>query len=262
MHKVSKRQDDPGSANKTFNLKSILKHSGAVSIPLVDKLLETTRIDALDAETNQTILEYACRTSEVSLAKYCQRKGAVLTELTHTGESIVNIATARKCYELMEFLFIYGVPVNYADARGRTAIHTAAFNKDVDAICRLVELGADVNARDLEGKTPIHLATIEGHTSTIELLLELGGRLNEADNKGFTAVAHAEVNDRFKLMDRLIALGGQGHRLSVDHKEKPRKFGVDTAALRTARGAKLGELPAYPLASSIPGFLDRLGKYM
>ena len=255
-------QTSPVSQKKevTFSLRSIRKPSGMVSIELVNKLLETTVIDACDIENNHTLLEHACRTSEVSLAKFCFRKGAVLTALTSSGESAVNLATANKCYELMEFLFVYGVPVNFSDAKGRTALHVAASNKDVDAICRLLELGADINARDNDGRTPLHLATIQGHRPTVELLLELGGRLNEADRKGFTAVAHAEVNDHFTLMDRLIALGGQGHRLD-DHKEAPKKFGLDESTLKTVRGASLGRISAFPVSSRLPGFLDRLGKY-
>ena len=257
---VFKTSRESKAKQATFSLKSIRKPSGVVSIELVNKLLETTRIDACDIENNHTLLEHACRTSEVSLAKFCFRKGAVLTALTSTGESPVNIATANKCYDLMEFLLVYGVPVNYGDAKGRTALHTAASNKDVDAICRLVELGADINARDVDGRTPLHVATIQGHRQTVELLLELGARLNEADKKGFTAVAHAEVNDHFTLMDRLIALGGHGHRLD-DHKDTPKKYGVDESTLKSVRGAGLGQISAFPLTSTIPGFLERLGKY-
>jgi len=261
--RVSTKSKEAESQGKeiTFSLRTILKPTGGVSMQAVDKLLETTRLDALDTEHHQTLMEYACRTSDISLAKYCYRKGAVLTDLTATGESIVNIVTANKCYELMEFLLVYGIPINFGDGKGRTPLHTAAYHRDVDAICRLVELGADVNARDLDGRTPIHIATIEGHKDTIELLLELGGRLNEADNKGFTAVAHAELNDHFKLMDRLSALGGQGYKLAVEQRDHTRKYGVNESTLKTSQGVKLGQIGGYPLHSSIPSFLNRLGKY-
>ncbi len=48
----------------------------------------------------------------------------------------------------MEFLHTYGVKVNSADAKGRTALHVAAANDDVDGVCRLMEWGADVNIKD------------------------------------------------------------------------------------------------------------------
>ena len=50
--------------------------------------------------------------------------------------------------DLMEFLHTYGVKVNSADAKGRTALHVAAANDDVDGVCRLMEWGADVNIKD------------------------------------------------------------------------------------------------------------------
>ena len=43
---------------------------------------------------------------------------------------------------------VSALEVNSADAKGRTALHVAAANDDVDGVCRLVEWGADVNIKD------------------------------------------------------------------------------------------------------------------
>jgi ankyrin repeat protein len=252
LHSDHARKSNKGG---TFSLDNIRGPSGIVSLESVSKFFNQSSIDTVDSESGQTLLEYACRTSEVSLAKYCFRKGAVLTNLTATGESLVNIVIENKRYDLMEFLLIYGIPVNFGDSSGRTALHTAAIRRDVEAICRIVELGADINVRDKSGRTPLHAAAISGDLPTVELLLELGARLNESDSKGFTAVSHAEINDHSSLMDRLITLGGHGHRLG----QVPRHYGLDESPIKTVKTIPLG--PQFSLNSDIPGFLVRLGKF-
>eukprot|EP00933_Yihiella_yeosuensis_P004572 TRINITY_DN108938_c0_g1_i1.p1 TRINITY_DN108938_c0_g1~~TRINITY_DN108938_c0_g1_i1.p1 ORF type:complete len:690 (+),score=190.26 TRINITY_DN108938_c0_g1_i1:90-2159(+) len=199
---------------KTFNLKQIVTRNGTVLMNMLERLLETTEIDALDVETEQTLLEYACQTGNMGLAKLCYRRGANLSAKSKRGESAFNIVTQAKRYDLMEFLHTYGVKVNASDAFGRTALHTAAANDDVDGVCRLLEWGADVNIKDHKKRTPIHLAAAGGNMKTTMLLLEVGADMNAKDDREYTAVAHAEANNHFALMDRLVQLGGRGHGLS------------------------------------------------
>eukprot|EP00931_Biecheleriopsis_adriatica_P100727 TRINITY_DN75980_c0_g1_i1.p1 TRINITY_DN75980_c0_g1~~TRINITY_DN75980_c0_g1_i1.p1 ORF type:complete len:705 (-),score=148.43 TRINITY_DN75980_c0_g1_i1:40-2154(-) len=198
---------------KTFNLKQIITRNGTVLMNMLERLLETTEIDAVDVESDQTLLEYACITGNMGLAKLCYRRGANLSARTKKGDTALNIVTRQKRYDLMEFLHNYGVKVSSCDADGRTALHVAAANDDVDGICRLVEWGADVNIRDNKQRTPIHLAAAGGKEEATKLLLELGADMNAKDNREYTAVAHAEGNNHFKLMDRLVQLGGKGHGL-------------------------------------------------
>jgi len=52
---------------KTFNLKQIVTRNGTVLMNMLERLLETTEIDARDVETEQTLLEYACHTGNMVL---------------------------------------------------------------------------------------------------------------------------------------------------------------------------------------------------
>merc|ERR1719305_138419 len=160
----------------TFNIKQIVTKNGMILMNILDRMLETTAIDATDVETDRTLLEYASLTGNMSLAKLCFRRGMNMSALTKAGDTAFNIATRRKDYQMMEFLHMYGVKVNSADAEGRTALHVATSGNDIDGICRLIEWGADINLKD---------------------------------DKKFTAVAHAEATDHFELMDRLVQLGGK-----------------------------------------------------
>ncbi|CAK9045421.1 Putative ankyrin repeat protein RF_0381 [Durusdinium trenchii] len=218
---------------KTFNLKQIVTRNGTVLMNMLERLLETTEIDARDVETEQTLLEYACHTGNMGLAKLCYRRGANLSAKTQKGETAFNIVTQNKRYDLMEFLHTYGVKVNSADAKGRTALHVAAANDDVDGVCRLVEWGADVNIKDDKKRTPIHVSAASGNMKTTMLLLEVGADMNAKDDREYTAVAHAEANNHFVLMDRLVQLGGRGHGL---HQKKEN----DMARSKSAK--MIGEL--------------------
>lgn len=236
----------------TFNLKQIITKNGTILMNMLERLLESTSINARDVETGQTLLEYACHTGNIGLAKLCYRRGASLSARTLSGDTPFNISVKHKRYDLMEFLHTYGVRVNSCDAEGRTALHVATASNDVDAICRLIEWGADVNLRDKKERTPLHFAAIGGHAKVAMLLLEIGADMNAKDEKEFTAVAHAEAHDHFALMDRLINLGGRGHGL---HEKKAGGGGATLG--RSTRS--LGELNvgAGVLKSSS---LGRLGK--
>jgi len=193
----------------TFNLKQVVQKNGMILMNILERILETTAIDATDVETNRTLLEHAAIHGNMSLAKLCYRRGMNMSALTAKGETAFTIATAQKNYGMMEFLHLYGVKANSQDGKGQTALHIATSINDVDGICRMIEWGADVNLRDNERRTPLHHAARHGHMDVAMLLLELAADMNARDVKDFTAVAHAEANDHFKLMDRLVELGGK-----------------------------------------------------
>jgi len=241
--------EPPRQKQKTFNLDMVVTRKGIVLMNMIERLLETTEIDAVDGETGQTLLEFACQTGDLRLAKLCFLRKANLSAKTKKGDTPFNIVTRHRNYEMMEFLHTYGVRVNSADAQGVTALHVAAAGDDVDAVCRLLEWGADVNCRDHRKQTPIHMAAAGGKMKTTMLLLEVGADMNTKDDRGYTAMAHAEKNNNFDLMDRLEKLGGRG-------------IGPQTKAgdwSRTKSGKQLGEIvvSAGMLKSSS---LGRIGK--
>jgi len=241
--------EPPREKQRTFNLKQIVTRNGTVLMNMLERLLETTDIDAVDLETHQTLLEYACQTGNMGLAKLCYRRGANLSAKTGKGDTCFNIVTRNKRYDMMEFLHTYGVKVNSQDAEGRSALHVAASLDDEDAVCRLLEWGADVNCRDRKKRTPIHVAAAGGNKKTTMLLLEVGADMNAKDEREYTAVAHAEANDHFTLMDRLLQLGGRGHGLQSKT--------LDMAKTKTGRSIGDLTVTAGMLKSSS---LGRIGK--
>jgi ankyrin repeat protein len=240
--------EPPREKLKTFNLKQVVTRSGTVLMNMLERLLENTDVDARDVETDQTLLEYACQTGNLGLAKLCYRRGANLSAKTSKGDTPFNIVTRNKRYDLMEFLHTYGVKINSRDHEGKTALHSAVVNDDVDAICRLLEWGADVNVRDNRRRTPIHLAAAAGQAKATMLLLEMGADMNAKDDREYTAVAHAESQNHFALMDRLVQLGGKGHGLhqksgSMGHSRSAGKLmGQLTVSSGMLKSSSLGRI--------------------
>lgn len=241
---------------KIFRLQRVVSKNGTVLMSVLERQLETTDIDARDVKTEQTLLEYACHTGNIGLAKFCSRRKAKLNMLTTKGETYFNIVTKNRRYDLMEFLHTYGVKVDQPDQEGKTALHVAAANNDVDAVCRLLEWGADVNLRDNRLRTPLHLAAAGGHKQVTMLLLEVGAEMNAKDAKEYTAVAHAENNNHFELMDRLVKLGGKGHGLtagregagaateSMQSTNMLGKLSVTASMLKSSSLGRIGKVPA------------------
>jgi len=247
----------PKEKSMTFNLKQIVTKNGMILMNMLERLLETTSINARDVETGQTLLEYASHTGNMGLAKLCYRRGASLSQRTLSGDTPFNITTKNKRYDLMEFLHLYGVKVNSADAEGRTALHIATANNDIDAICRLIEWGADVNLKDKKKRTPLHMASIGGHQKVTMLLLEIGADMNAKDEKEYTAVAHAEANDHFGLMDRLVQLGGKGHGLQqkgVSKTSSMKNLGELPVSERMYKSSSLGRIGKV----KVPGLWSRM----
>merc|ERR1712061_198111 len=118
--------EPPRERLKTFNLKQIVTKNGTVLMNMLERLLETTEIDAYDVETEQTLLEYAWSQGNMGLAKLCYRRGANLSARTKKGDTAFNIVTKNRRYDMMEFLHTYGVKVCSCDRDGRTALHCAA----------------------------------------------------------------------------------------------------------------------------------------
>eukprot|EP00747_Dinoflagellata_sp_TGD_P164537 gnl/TRDRNA2_/TRDRNA2_184607_c0_seq1.p1 gnl/TRDRNA2_/TRDRNA2_184607_c0~~gnl/TRDRNA2_/TRDRNA2_184607_c0_seq1.p1 ORF type:complete len:692 (-),score=179.89 gnl/TRDRNA2_/TRDRNA2_184607_c0_seq1:173-2248(-) len=252
--------EPPKEKLKTFNLKQIVTRNGTILMNMLERLLETTEIDARDVETDQTLLEYACTTGNMGLAKLCYRRGANLNGRTKKGNTPFNIVTHTRRYDLMEFLHLYGVKVNSGDADGRTALHVAAHNDDVDAVCRLVEWGADVNIRDNKMRTPLHTAAASGHMTTTMLLLEVGADMNAKDEKEYTAVAHAEANNHFNLMDRLVVLGGKGHGLhqrarGVLESKSAKMIGEVNVSTQMLKSSSLGRIGKVKVSGMPPPLL-------
>jgi len=67
------------------------------------------------------------------------------------------------------------------DESGRTPLHDAAKENDVQTIAALLNAGADINEQDEDGWTPLHCAVSWECTDAIDLLIKCGANVNTKD---------------------------------------------------------------------------------
>jgi len=70
-----------------------------------------------------------------------------------------------------------GCPVNANDYDGRTALHLACCEGNMQIVQKLIERGADFNPKDRWGGTPLADAVREGHSKVAKLIYTGGGEL-------------------------------------------------------------------------------------
>src|SRR4051794_6931674 len=77
------------------------------------------------------------------------------------------------------------------DEFGRSELHYAARDGNVDKARSELAAGADVNAADANGWTPLHFAAQAQSAPTVRLLLERGADVHASDAHGNTALWRA-----------------------------------------------------------------------
>jgi uncharacterized protein len=90
---------------------------------------------------------------------------------------------------------------------GRTAVHYAALNGDVDGLRQLVVSGVDPDASDSVGWTPLHFAAQAQNAQAAAALLAGGATVDVPDRHGNTALWTAVFNFRGEGATLRVLLG-------------------------------------------------------
>eukprot|EP00747_Dinoflagellata_sp_TGD_P166762 gnl/TRDRNA2_/TRDRNA2_190065_c0_seq1.p1 gnl/TRDRNA2_/TRDRNA2_190065_c0~~gnl/TRDRNA2_/TRDRNA2_190065_c0_seq1.p1 ORF type:complete len:494 (+),score=147.20 gnl/TRDRNA2_/TRDRNA2_190065_c0_seq1:59-1540(+) len=107
--------------------------------------------------------------------------------------------------------------INFANPRGRTALHIASSAGDLTMIKAFLAENADVNAADLGGFTPLMWAAGHGRVNEIQALLDAAADATLQANRGQTAKLFAVTNSHEKVAELLDA-----HQLVLVDKEQKR----------------------------------------
>lgn len=62
--------------------------------------------------------------------------------------------------------------MNKKDENGKTQLHKASEQGDVNTVKYFVDKGADMNIKDSNGYTALHLSVRKGHTDVIKALID------------------------------------------------------------------------------------------
>jgi ankyrin repeat protein len=82
------------------------------------------------------------------------------------------------------------------DRAGRTALHYAALENDVDQVEELLRSGNDPDVSDRQGFTPLHFAAQQGALEAARALLDAGATVDPVNVYGNTSLWTATFNSR------------------------------------------------------------------
>jgi ankyrin repeat protein len=94
---------------------------------------------------------------------------------------------------------------NIRDALGRTALHAAMFQSNIEVIRILIQNGWDINAESTKsGNTPLHDAVMAGNVNAAKLLLEKGADKSIKNKAGLTPMQAAANEGKRELVLALM----------------------------------------------------------
>jgi ankyrin repeat protein len=114
-----------------------------------------------------------------------------LKKFDKKGLSPIHIAAEEGEYQVVKALLIRGIPHDFQDNSGKTALHYAAECYDeraVNVINILSEHQANLDARDNLGWTPLMNAAHHARLAVASRLLELGADVSAKNNQGQTVL--------------------------------------------------------------------------
>ena len=118
----------------------------------------------------------------------------------------------------VEMLLRNGADYTFLDVHGRTPLHIAVANLEVQCALELLNWGSDVNAEDFEGRSVLQRAVIENSLEMVQLLIRFEANPFVASRNGLLALDFAlvssPVRDYIKYLqqlDRDFAFAGGLH---------------------------------------------------
>ncbi len=164
------------------------------SVPICQSLLGA---GANANESFLTLLMAASRSAE--LLGCLRRAGADINRRDTNQETLLHKYVTFGNVAMVNSILSLGADPNLADISGRSPLHAALVDGDLEAapaiIRALAAKGADPNAQDSLGRTPLHLAVLRGRADAVHALSQAGADHGIADKAGTTPQAEAEKPD-------------------------------------------------------------------
>lgn len=105
-----------------------------------------------------------------------------------------------------------GKNINILDLAGRTPLHYAVANDQLDSVKLLLELGADPDIADKEfGVIPLHWATGSGNLEIIKLLAPKTQNIDARNKDNLSSADMAFIDGNSEIVDFLVSQGATIH---------------------------------------------------
>ena len=168
---------------------------------LCDSGTDPTIVDNLGCSASH----YAAQMNHVECAEVIQ--GHLQEDVTdQDGRTPLHWAVMQGNVEVMQALLAAGSDANWGDSEGRTPLHMAVLMQNEDILRLLVSCGADVNAVDGRKQSPIFLCCEMGLSALLPILIDAGALLELQDETRSTPMHYACINGHFEIAKYLMRL--------------------------------------------------------
>ena len=245
---VDRATDDDGET-------ALMAAAGSGHEPVIAWLMERGASVTVRDHSGKTAVTYALESN---------RKRAVdlLTVVTGTDvlasvepAVLVVAASQNGNLELVKQAVARGARVDDLDGTGRTALHAAAANGQIEIIRAMRELVPDLNieVRGFEGFTPLLTAVTRGRLESIAVLVkEFNAKLDAVDKQGRDAITLALAENSAETIQMLASLGAL-----------PRESDSTIDAIRNAAAENQRDaLVTFLKAVAAAGWMGRLGQWV
>jgi hypothetical protein len=141
------------------------------------------------------------------------RAGDSLDDIDEYGFTPLIECAITKQTNIAEQLLARKVEVNKTDIGGRTALHWAVDNNDLDMTRLLLAHGADANAYESSGLSVLVYPVLRGQDSLKHLLYQHGAKLDFA----LDFINGKLIGHRFELKGDVDIVNGQGNFIELDY---------------------------------------------
>jgi ankyrin repeat protein len=117
------------------------------------------------------------------------------------------VSASRRHYDVFSLLIDHLPTADIPIGWGRTALHVAAWQGQLEIGKQLLGRGADVNARDGSGWTPLHIAADWGQFEFARMLLEHKAQIDPQTDDGDTPLHRASRYGHVKAMQLFLEYG-------------------------------------------------------
>ena len=127
-------------------------------------------------------------------------------------DNIARAAAANDAAKVRQLVGGGNNPNNDVDDNGRTGLHIAAINGNLQIAAILIKASARLDVRDRLGNTPLHLAADRGQVEVATLLLDAGAPPDPENRNGMTALMSAASRGNVEIVQALLAKGANARK--------------------------------------------------
>ncbi|MDQ7797599.1 MAG: ankyrin repeat domain-containing protein [Candidatus Edwardsbacteria bacterium] len=179
----------------------------------VAKYLLSKKADLNARESdNETPLYYAAALGRLPMIEFLVSRGADVNDtLSRVGNTVVSLAMERRQAEAVKLLISLGASTKLSPKSqyppNWTLMHTAAWEGGKDLIYLLADHKTPVDQKSIDGRTPLHNACSQGNINGAKALLARGADVNASASNGGEPLSLAVSRGFAELTDILIKSG-------------------------------------------------------